>query len=496
FNNPESQIRINKIINSHNHLLSIEQINFEENKKFSPEMLEDIKFLTSHCKFRATVQRKFLEGNTNSYIEVLYRNKTYWAHCFIQFKFTGGMISTSRIESVNSCLKRLLHSSNISLCELMDEVHRLLDMQDQKEEYNFWKLAIPCIRSQNKTNFLFKKINGCLERILTPIMLQKHRDKINQSVYYEANEFMTDDIERHCHNEQENETYDTSLVEMQQILLNELIYLVGGMDNITNIWSVKVESFMNADKFYEEKSIEETGSPTAYLCAFNQDNRNFLEESLSLLQQRKVYGELYSIYKKALNKVLKSQTKSQQLIDLLQEFTEKIELSENSSEDSSEVLSEDSSEDEVDSDKENQKFILLNPKKRRRKGRPAGNKRLKSACEPKKGTKKQERHCKKCGKEQEHVIIVLRNKLELFKYIEISNVMIECSSMSSLKFSELHENLIIVKNYKVQNNKIILDNNSEPSNIQNDKMIFNNNSKASNAKLKMLIGEFSIEATR
>ncbi|CAG8731230.1 8458_t:CDS:2, partial [Gigaspora rosea] len=62
FNNPESQIRINKIINNHNHLLSVEQINFEENKKFSSEMLEDIKFLTSHCKFGAIVQRKFLEG--------------------------------------------------------------------------------------------------------------------------------------------------------------------------------------------------------------------------------------------------------------------------------------------------------------------------------------------------------------------------------------------------------------------------------------------------
>ncbi|CAG8740259.1 26143_t:CDS:2, partial [Dentiscutata erythropus] len=60
-------------------------------------------------------------------------------------------------------------------------------------------------------------------------------------------------------------------------------------------------------------------------------------------------------------------------------FTEKIKLSDNSSEDSSEGLSEDSSKDEVDSDKENQVFILLNPKKRRGKGRPPGTKRLKSA---------------------------------------------------------------------------------------------------------------------
>ncbi|CAG8531676.1 15451_t:CDS:2 [Racocetra fulgida] len=61
-NNPESPIRINKIVNQHNHTLSVEKINFDENKKFSPEILEDIKFLTSHCKFGATVQRKLLEG--------------------------------------------------------------------------------------------------------------------------------------------------------------------------------------------------------------------------------------------------------------------------------------------------------------------------------------------------------------------------------------------------------------------------------------------------
>ncbi|CAG8787051.1 3922_t:CDS:2, partial [Racocetra fulgida] len=90
---------------------------------------------------------------------------------------------------------------------------------------------------------------------------------------------------------------------------------------------VSKEPFLNADKFYEEKSIEETVSPTPYL-----------------------------IYKKALNKALKSQMKSGQLIDLLQEFAEKLMNS-----------SQDSSEDEVNSDKENQEFVLLNPKKRCRK---------------------------------------------------------------------------------------------------------------------------------
>ncbi|CAG8807763.1 2711_t:CDS:1, partial [Cetraspora pellucida] len=56
--------------------------------------------------------------------------------------------------------------------------------------------------------------------------------------------------------------------------------------------------------------------------------------------------------------------------------------------------SECSSEDKSNSDKKNQKFILLNPKKRRDRGQPPGIKQLKSACE--KVTKKQKRHCKKC----------------------------------------------------------------------------------------------------
>ncbi|CAB5387255.1 unnamed protein product [Rhizophagus irregularis] len=60
--NPSSNVVINKLINKHNHSLSVEMITFEEQKKFTTEMMEDIKFLTSHCKFGATAQRKFLEG--------------------------------------------------------------------------------------------------------------------------------------------------------------------------------------------------------------------------------------------------------------------------------------------------------------------------------------------------------------------------------------------------------------------------------------------------
>ncbi|CAG8593463.1 2712_t:CDS:2, partial [Cetraspora pellucida] len=165
---------------------------------------------------------------TNSYMKVL---------LYIAIRSIGPIAS---YESVNGCLKWLLHSLNVSLHELINKIYQLLDMQDKKEEYNFWKLAIPCIKSQGKTNFLFKKIDKCLKRIFTSNILQKQCNKINQLIYYEAIKISNNDVKRFCNNEQEIEIHDASVIEMQQALLSELIYLVKGLENVIKIWSVKV----------------------------------------------------------------------------------------------------------------------------------------------------------------------------------------------------------------------------------------------------------------
>jgi hypothetical protein len=81
------------------------------------------------------------------YLEGLYASKEYWAHSYTSFKFTGGMIASSRVESVNACIKRMLFNSDISLCELMMEIHRLLDEQDRKNRYQYWKLTIPSVKN-------------------------------------------------------------------------------------------------------------------------------------------------------------------------------------------------------------------------------------------------------------------------------------------------------------------------------------------------------------
>ena len=70
------------------------------------------------------------------------------------------MIASSRVESVNACLKRLLNNSNTPLYDLMFEIQRLLDQQDKEKEYEFWRQSIPNIRKQNNTNFLFTKMTN------------------------------------------------------------------------------------------------------------------------------------------------------------------------------------------------------------------------------------------------------------------------------------------------------------------------------------------------
>ena len=60
--NPNSAIFINKIVDEHNHDLNIEAVAFRENKVFNNEIIEDIQFLTHHCKMGATSQRRYLEA--------------------------------------------------------------------------------------------------------------------------------------------------------------------------------------------------------------------------------------------------------------------------------------------------------------------------------------------------------------------------------------------------------------------------------------------------
>ncbi|CAB4421031.1 unnamed protein product [Rhizophagus irregularis] len=327
----------------------------------------------------------------------------------------------------------MLFNSDVSLCELMSEIYKLLDEQDKKNIYQYWKLAIP-------------------SRFLTPAILKLQHDEINQSLYYAANPIDEQDIV--VINEV---SYDDECAESPWATIEQLIE-VSGRDNVKEIWAVRVgnsliakhyvillkndahmcsclmvirkgvvcrhyfqvmlntcearfhirlipsrwyqkdkdashEAFIVADKFQNGMStnaIQENN--VEYLCAIDKEKEDLLEHRMNLLDEKIMYGTLHGTYKKALRKALQTKTDSLRLIEILEDFAN--EDSEFESED--ERLGE---EEFDESDKENiNPFQLGNPKIRCGKGRPAGTRRYKASNEKDQSEKtKQRRRCKKCG---------------------------------------------------------------------------------------------------
>lgn len=148
---------------------------------------------------RTTFHNRFMKlvedyPQSKSYLELLFSSKEYWVHSYTSFRFTGGIIATSRVESVNACIKRMLFNSDVSLYELISEIHKLLDEQDKKNRYQYWKLAIPSIKNLERTNFLFNEVDKCCQSFLIPTILKLQRDEINQSIYYTASPIDEQDI--------------------------------------------------------------------------------------------------------------------------------------------------------------------------------------------------------------------------------------------------------------------------------------------------------------
>ena len=411
-----------------------------------------------HCRnslVQSTFSNRFSKlmedyPQSRRYLEGLYESKEYWSHSYTSFKFTGGMIASSRVESVNSCIKRMLFNSDVSLCGLMDEIHKLLDEQDKNNRYQYWKLAIPSVKNQEKTNFLFTEVDKCCQNFLTPAVLKLQRDEINQSLYYSANlvEQWDTAIE---------ESYDEECAENPQASIDQLLE-VSGRDNVKEIWEIIVgnslkakhyvvllkneahlcsclmairkgivcrhyfqimlstkeakfhirlipcrwyqegknpsnETFIHADKF--SNLIKTTDSVVNYLCPIDKEKEDFLKERMNLLDKKLMYGNLHGTYKKALQKALQKKSRSLRLIGILEEFNN-LESSED--EDDEDESEEELDENSDDSNKENTDvFQLQNPKIRRGKGRPAGTRRYKASHEKEGGKSRKQRRCKKCG---------------------------------------------------------------------------------------------------
>ncbi|CAG8826218.1 41916_t:CDS:2, partial [Gigaspora margarita] len=241
-------------------------------------------------------------SNAKSYLEYLYKSKDHWAHCFIKYKFTGSMIATSHIESVNGCLK------NFVLLRKQYQL-RFVILDNLYFDYRFWCAAIPNAQNQDKVNFLFTKVDQCLQQYLKPTILKILYDQINQLVYYTANKISQQDIKT---NENLLEIQEDS-VNKPQTTLDQIIEFVGLHNYSTDITGSE-EPFLMADKFIQDMITSLNNSSISYLYLFKEEKADFKNLNPQLQNPKKCKEKDHPLGTKRLKsfcEAIKSKVKQQ-----------------------------------------------------------------------------------------------------------------------------------------------------------------------------------------
>ncbi|CAG8846239.1 8018_t:CDS:1, partial [Gigaspora margarita] len=96
------------------------------------------------------------------------------------------MSSTSRVESYNSKIKRLIFNSNTTLLELADKLSLCILEEDKKTEYALFRASIPKAVLVATADTILPNVCNMLRKYLTVEMLKIQEDQIKQALHYHA----------------------------------------------------------------------------------------------------------------------------------------------------------------------------------------------------------------------------------------------------------------------------------------------------------------------
>ncbi|CAG8826677.1 1302_t:CDS:2, partial [Cetraspora pellucida] len=130
---------------------------------------------------------KYNEPRVVKYLRTLYSSKSAWVRAYTAKIFTAGIQTTSRVESYNAQIKRLVLNSNISLLELAEALEANISEERNRSKYIYWKTQIPLTSSViTLPQALFPEIDRALSCFLTPAMLKVQRTEIKSCLNYQA----------------------------------------------------------------------------------------------------------------------------------------------------------------------------------------------------------------------------------------------------------------------------------------------------------------------
>ncbi|CAG8680986.1 18152_t:CDS:2, partial [Gigaspora rosea] len=91
--------------------------------------------------------KKYNEPRVIKYLQMLYSSKHAWVRAYTAKVFTASIQTTSKVESYNAQIKRLVLNSNISLIELAKALETNISKESNKTKYLYWKTQIPLTSS-------------------------------------------------------------------------------------------------------------------------------------------------------------------------------------------------------------------------------------------------------------------------------------------------------------------------------------------------------------
>ncbi|CAG8824931.1 20400_t:CDS:2, partial [Cetraspora pellucida] len=281
---------------------------------------------------------KYINENVINYLRRLYASKESWAKAFVLKLFTAGMSSTSRVESYNA-------------------------KKTKKTEYALFRASVPKAALVATADSILPNVCKMLCKYLTVEMLKIQEDQIKQSLQYHATIVVQEELQRFLNINLDDpalfgenltdiiaksmlDLIDTNkIVEMwgvRRVISNETQHFVILLNDGTHLCSCldHCNRGIVCRHFFQSVTMGWNGL-VLYLNALNQGTVYEMKDiNRKTIDERKLYGEAWGKARAAL--------------------------------------------------------MLMNPHKRKGKGRPKGTNRIRRADElPKKAKRKL--HCKICG---------------------------------------------------------------------------------------------------
>ncbi|CAG8663204.1 5743_t:CDS:10, partial [Ambispora gerdemannii] len=174
-------------------------------------------------------------SNVKDYLmRALYPSQQVWTRAFISKIFTAKIQTTSRVEDLNSIVKRLLTASS-SLCDLVDALDARLQDEAQWNQFFEYQTMSSCMEIVSVNHDFFSEIDKKMSKYLTLHILSAERLEMSQCLYFDSNLIVTDGFVEN--------SYDA-----KQILLKSIIAEVG-KENVRE-WLILFLTYVRACRTY------------------------------------------------------------------------------------------------------------------------------------------------------------------------------------------------------------------------------------------------------